>query len=266
LSEENIVFNTSLKPCEIAPHRLVRVRLTRKTEGGHFVTQPLTVTEENYKYTTFPIDHFVKHLPTQKGRQDMMTPAMKNAFNMLLRLHERAMFHNVEKWSNLPKSCLPVTWFDRTRNKSVANPTGDGGCSICTWEYGKIPLDMPDPDVKVPTTPTTKSKSKKRVRSSLANTDDEGVFGECVQPPTKKKRSRKGELEVTDPTILLVNTSKDNQLPTPPSGRKSCPAGYLLSSDSDSSAEVWQEASSDSEDDVDSCDDPHYSPGSVSFS
>jgi hypothetical protein len=161
LSHENIRLNTILKPSLLFPSRLVKVRLQRKVEDGLYYATPHEVTLENWKETTLPLDYF---LPDSQPRE--MTPKMHAAWEMYLILTERATVHGHEHWSKLPRSCLPVTWFDRTTTKSVPNDTYDGGCAICTWS-----LDRPipaNPDVKPETkksSSATKAKKRRRSRS-----------------------------------------------------------------------------------------------------
>jgi len=133
LTTDNIVLNTVLNRCPDAPHRLAKFKLVRDVEDGMFHKEPLEVTADNIFQTTVPFDHFMdKDLGDPDG--SVLNEAMKAAWELLLTLQERTHKHGVDNWSKLSRSCLPVTWFDRTSKKSVANDTYDGGCNICTYK------------------------------------------------------------------------------------------------------------------------------------
>ena len=128
LSYENIVNNTTLNVCRNFPNRLKKVRLVKKHEDGIWYAEPFVVTRENYLETTLPLNHF-----QHKDYEKEMTPAMEAAFEMYLILMERAKLHGLDHWSKLQKQCLPVSWFDRVKDKTGGNDSYDGGCSKCTW-------------------------------------------------------------------------------------------------------------------------------------
>jgi len=241
LSHENLVFNTCLNQSEIVPHRLVKVKLVRKTVDGHFHVEPLIVTHENYLHTTFPIHHFIQHLSKPRTREEIMTPAMNNAFSMMLRLHERAMFHKVHHWSRLQKSCLPATWFDRIKKKPVENTTGDGGCDICTWEFGKVPSELPTHEVKVKPTPDSKKRSWSSSSETGEQADDAKSLGQRAKRSAQNNGPRKGEAEVTAKSeTKSTYVSTDIQPHTPVSRRKSPSTKKVKSEEMDSSAGEWQ--------------------------
>jgi phage baseplate assembly protein W len=107
-----------------------------------------------------------------------MTQSMHAAWEMYLILMERATVHGYCHWSKLERSCLPVTWYDRTPVKSVPNDTYDGGCATCTWSK----------DREIPGTPEIK-RDPQEVLST---------------PKSKKRRRSKGHAELWD----LVDTPK----------------------------------------------------------
>ena len=131
LSWNNIVYNTTLNSCSHAPHRLVKIKLVRDGQQGLFRPEQVRVNHRNIWDTTFDLRHF---MPSRvPGAKKPWTRAMNAAWQMHLRLSDRAMLHNVSHWSKLPKRCLPISWFDRTKEKVVANDTYDGGCEVCTY-------------------------------------------------------------------------------------------------------------------------------------
>jgi hypothetical protein len=173
-----------------------------------------------------------------------MTPAMNNAFSMMLRLHERAMFHKVHHWSKLQKSCLPATWFDRTKKKPVENNTGDGGCDICTWEFGKVPSELPAHEVKVKPTPDSKKRSWSSSSETGEQADDAKSLGRRSKRSAQNNGLRKSETEVTAKSeIIFTYVSTDIQPQTPVSRRKSPSAKKVKSEEMDSPAGEWQNSS-----------------------
>jgi hypothetical protein len=159
MSYENIQLNTTLKRSGLFNNRLVRVRLERRVEDGLYYAIPHEVTVENWKETTLPIDHFLRDSQPME-----MTQSMRAAWEMYLILMERATVHGYCHWSKLERSCLPVTWYDRTATKSIPNDTYDGGCATCTWNMDR---EIPGtPEIKPePCEVLSTAKSKKRRRS-----------------------------------------------------------------------------------------------------
>ncbi|KAG9777748.1 hypothetical protein ABEF93_006582 [Exophiala dermatitidis] len=131
LTSENLTYNTVLDVCELFPDRLVKVKLAQDTPNGQLRAEKYKVTAENWKHTTLAKDYFLKAVAL-RGYQAMDDTRLA-AWEMLLLLQERADKHGLVHWSKLPKTCLPVSWFDRTRNKTLPNDTFDGGCNVCTW-------------------------------------------------------------------------------------------------------------------------------------
>ena len=182
LSYENITFNTTLKRSLIFSNRLVKVRLERKVEDGLYYAIPLEVTIENWRETTLPLGHFLPDGPPMD-----MTPEMHAAWEMYLILTERAAVHGYEHWSKLDRSCLPVSWYDRTRTKSVPNDTYDGGCDICTWSLDREILSSPDIKLE-PDEPSLTTKARKRRRSgSRAELWD---LGDTPKAPKRRYTTR----------------------------------------------------------------------------
>jgi hypothetical protein len=159
LSYENIQLNTTLKRSHMFSNRLVKVRLERRVEDGLYYAIPREVTIENWRDTTLPLDHFL-----QDSQALEMTPSMHAAWGVYLLLMERAAVHGHGHWSKLDRSCLPVTWYDRTPVKSVPNDTYDGGCAACTWSLDRV---LPaSPDIKLePGESSSTTKANKRRRS-----------------------------------------------------------------------------------------------------
>ncbi len=169
LTYENIVHNTTLNRCNAMPDRLVKVRLERRHDDGLYYAVPLEVTSTNRLETTLPLDHFL-----HGGEAGEMTQSMSKAWEMYLILTERAEVHGLDHWSKLPRMCLPVSWYDRTRVKSVPNDTYDGGCAICTWSVERAKKDLardnqqatdPHPSIKFEPN-LTPVKSNKPLNSS----------------------------------------------------------------------------------------------------
>lgn len=187
LSHENVRLNTTLKPSLLFHNRLAKVRLQRKVEDGLYYAAPLEVTLGNWKETTLPLDHFL-----QDSQPREMTPKMHAAWEMYLILMERAAVHGHEHWSKLQRSCLPITWFDRTTTKSVPNDTYDGGCVTCTWS-----LDRPipaNPDVKLEAEKSSSATEAKKRRRSESCTEIWDL-GDTPKAPKRRhatRLSRKG--------------------------------------------------------------------------
>ena len=158
LSSENVKLNTILQRSLIFPNRLVKVRLERKVEDGLYYAVPREVTIGNWLESTLPLDHFL--LDSQPHD---MTKEMHAAFEMYLILMERAAIHGYDHWTKLGRSCLPVTWFDRTRTKSEPNETYDEGCEKCTWSLKR--KDLAGPDIKFEEDVLLTTKAGKRRRS-----------------------------------------------------------------------------------------------------
>jgi hypothetical protein len=121
-----------------------------------------------------------------------MTPKMHAAWEMYLILMERAAVHGHEHWSKLQRSCLPVTWFDRTTTKSVPNDAYDGGCVTCTWS-----LDRPvlaNPEVKLETEKSSSATKGKKRRRSESRTEmwDLGDTPKAPKRRYVKRLSQKG--------------------------------------------------------------------------
>lgn len=134
-------MNTFLNPCEIAPHRLTKVKLVRHRDGGHFHMEKLKVTLNNLYETTYPIDHFRRHLsgPDHK-RTEVMSEAMLKAWDLSCDLSYRAILHELDHWSQLPRSCLPTSWYDRVKKPS--QKLEEEVCTVCSHlpalEYPKV--------------------------------------------------------------------------------------------------------------------------------
>jgi hypothetical protein len=145
LSYEKLWMNTVLSRSLEYPDRLVRLKFVRKGGDGAYTAFPVDVTGENYLNTTFPIDHFClqEFDPCIVSELECdLQPAMSTLFD----LQNKAELHRLTHWKNLPKICLPESWFDRTRDGAPAKVTYDGGCDICSWEPGQgAPSPTPRP-------------------------------------------------------------------------------------------------------------------------
>ena len=181
LSYENVVLNTTLNRSSIAPHRLVKVSLERKSAESLYYAKPFTVTPENILETTFPLKHFLID-----GQPCVMHSEMWAAWEMSLILMERALLHGKSHWSKLERACLPITWFDRTKTKTSPNETFDGGCADCTWTEER--KSVPSPHDR---TVLRDKKSIKRGRT-VTNT---GVADLENQTPIKKRYSTRSLLK-----------------------------------------------------------------------
>lgn len=143
LSFEKVWMNTVLSRSVEFPDRLVRVKFVRKgvDATGQYEARPVEVTKQNYIQTTFPLDHFClrKFDPcvVSQLEYDLMP-----ALSILFDLQKKAELHELGHWRDLPKECLPESWFDRTRDGAPEKPNYDGGCNICTWRPG---VDAPSP-------------------------------------------------------------------------------------------------------------------------
>lgn len=190
LSYENIMYNTTLNRCESMPNRLIKVRLERRHEDGLFYAIPFKVTEDNWRETTLPLDHFLANEHTMK-----MTTGMLAAFEMYLILMERARSHGHWHWSKLERNCLPITWYDRTKTKSLPNDTYDGGCTTCTWSLEKT--ISPGPLIKIETgvTPSPAKSGQKRRRGSSTGLWD---LGDTPKRPKSRQVTRLALLEESD--------------------------------------------------------------------
>jgi len=136
LSHHNIAHNTVLNRYDGSHDLLVRVRFERKHDDGIYRAVPFDVTEDNVFQTTFPLHYFLRHTLTPSTGM-AMNREMMAAWELLLILQERAQVHGVHHWSRLKKRCLPISWFDRTKNKAEKNDTFDGGCPVCSWCEGR---------------------------------------------------------------------------------------------------------------------------------
>jgi len=166
LSLQNIVLNTVLSVCDIASDRLVKLQLERHREKGLYHVKPATVTLQNIFNTTFPTDYFILPMGGNiKKNEPRMSPGMMAAWEMSLILSERAEIHGKSHWSKLDKRCLPVTWFDRTKDKATKNNTYDGGCPGCTWVLGRDQVSSNGSPI-VKKSPKPAKPTKKRVLSS----------------------------------------------------------------------------------------------------
>src|SRR2546423_324380 len=172
----------NIRHFDILPTRLGKVRLVRKVEDGLYYAIPREVTIDNWQDTTLPLDHF---LPD--GWPMNMTPEMHAAWQMSLTLMERAAVHGYEHWSKLDRSCLPVSWYDRTRTKSVPNDTYDGGCATCTWTLcRKLPST---PDIKLePDEPSSTTNAKKRFHSEVRREMQD--LGDTPKPVERRYTTR----------------------------------------------------------------------------
>ena len=129
LSHENVMYNTILHRCDAAPNRLTKIKLERQSEESLYYVSPLAVTSSNVMQTTLPLSHFML-----ENSHHNMNPAMLAAWEVSLILQGRAEAHGLHHWSKLPQKCLPISWYDRTRNKTCPNQTYDGGCAeICSF-------------------------------------------------------------------------------------------------------------------------------------
>lgn len=139
LSYQNIMLNTILNVCQGRQDRLNKVRLIKRTidSCGRYYVEPCEVNEMNLSETTFPIDHFVLKSTLSTNKLHLMDDAMLAAWELSMILQERARLHGLSHWAKLADTCRPVSWFDRTVKKRVANDTFDGGCSVCTWIPGR---------------------------------------------------------------------------------------------------------------------------------
>ncbi len=139
LSHQNIMLNTILNVCAARQDRLTKVRLTRRSRdgAGKYYKEPFDVNETNLYESTFPIDHFVLKSELATEELHSMDRSMLAAWELTILLQERARIHGVNNWKKLSDVCLPVSWFDRTKNKRVENETFDRGCPVCTWVPGR---------------------------------------------------------------------------------------------------------------------------------
>jgi len=148
LSFHNLQFNTVLDISDLRPDRLTKVKFVRRIENGLLRPEKCTVTGSNWTAMTFPLNHFLEGMGNSP--YEPMSSAMSEAWELLLILQERARHHRVTHWSKLPKTCLPMTWFDRTKQKPRINDTFDGGCGQCSWLLGRPPpLDTPEKSIRV---------------------------------------------------------------------------------------------------------------------
>jgi hypothetical protein len=182
LAYENIQLNTTLKRSEIFSNRLVKVRLERRVEDGLYYATPHMATIQNWRDTTLPLDHF---LPDSQPMD--MTCSMHAAWEMYLALMERAAVHGYVHWSKLDRSCLPVTWYDRTTVKSVPNDTYDGGCATCTWSLGRAIPASADGEHEKDEASSTKKTNKRRRSESRAELWD---VGETPKAPKRRHATR----------------------------------------------------------------------------
>ena len=197
----NLMSNSLLHPCEIAPDRLQRVRFFRGQDDAnndddgqkHFHVEPLEVTLENLEETTLPGDYFKKGFSkAQEAKLGLMTTGMIDAFTCLLILQERAELHRIDDWRRLPPSCLPESWFDRTTSTKSArkvNEAYDGGCEICTWNPERKILPPKDTLEEVPLA-GTKRKRTRRSTGRAAKQD-------AVVTPAERVRKGKQTREST---------------------------------------------------------------------
>ena len=143
LSYEKLWMNTVLSRSVEFPDRLVRVKFVRKgvDASGQYTAKPVEVTVDNYLQMTFPLDYFCLRdfdpCVVSQLEYDLL-PAMSILFD----LQKKAELHELGHWRDLPKGCLPESWFDRTREGAPEKPNYDGGCYICTWRPG---IDAPSP-------------------------------------------------------------------------------------------------------------------------
>lgn len=203
MSYESVQFNTTLKRSEMFSGRLVKVRLERRVDDGLYYASPHQVTIENWRETTLPLDHFLTDSQYME-----MTPSMHAAWEMYLMLMERAAVHGSGHWSKLDRSCLPVTWYDRTTVKSVPNDTYDGGCTTCTWSMERaIPGS---PDVKLESeeaSPTTRATKRRRSASraelwDLGDTPKAPKRRNAAKLSSKRQRSESGETNYGDSSVI----------------------------------------------------------------
>lgn len=143
LSFEKLWMNTVLSRSVEFPDRLVRVKFVRKgvDATGQYAARPVEVTKDNYLETTFPLDHFCLRefdpCVVSQLEYDLLP-----ALSILFDLQKKADLHELGHWRDLPKECLPESWFDRTREGAPEKPNYDGGCETCTWRPG---VDAPSP-------------------------------------------------------------------------------------------------------------------------
>ncbi|KAK5553150.1 hypothetical protein LTR46_008863 [Exophiala xenobiotica] len=138
LTSYNVACNTVLDVVTLWPqtaqekHRLRKAKLVRNNHG-RLSMEPIVVTTDNWMQTTYALDHFTRGLGAGVAGYVPLNEARLAAWELLLVLQERADTHGVQHWSELTKTCLPTSWFERTADKAVPNDTYDGGCQICTW-------------------------------------------------------------------------------------------------------------------------------------
>ena len=138
LTSYNVACNTVLDVVTLWPqtyqemHRLRKAKLVRDN-NGRLSMEPIVVTTDNWMQTTYALDHFTSGLGAGQAEYVALNEARLAAWELLLVLQERAGIHGVQHWSELTKTCLPTSWFERTADKAVPNDTYDGGCQICTW-------------------------------------------------------------------------------------------------------------------------------------
>lgn len=143
---------------------------------------------------------------------------MDAAWEMSLLLNERARMHGKQHWSKLGRQCLPITWFDRLKKekKTNANPTYDGGCSICSWTEGRdegFTFNQEQEDYLF--TP------RKRIRASSDSNSDEPLF-------KKRKRTKFAERYLDRETgsedeVIIPNGSPQNLDKSSPSSSLAFP-------------------------------------------
>ncbi|EXJ93122.1 hypothetical protein A1O3_01679 [Capronia epimyces CBS 606.96] len=157
LTSHHLTYNTVLDVSELFPTRLVKVKLVQRVDYSPLHVEKYEVSVTNWQHTTLPLDHFIRGAGPRVNNG--MDNAKLTAWELLLVLQERARNHDLQHWSKLPNSCLPVTWFERTRNKQEPNDTFDGGCDLCTWS-SDYAAATPEVDSAKQKTNTTQTKRR----------------------------------------------------------------------------------------------------------
>lgn len=172
LTYNNIKLNTILQICQDHPDRLNKVSLVKRAQDGcgKYYAEPRVFDDTNILDNTFPMDYFVLRSEISTILHSMDS-SMIAAWELSLVLSERASIHGVSHWSKLPKACRPVSWFDRTNEKSRANETFDEGCEVCTWDPARDRRDHKDyilAELRTHSSsvPATETSRKRKTRSA----------------------------------------------------------------------------------------------------
>jgi hypothetical protein len=273
LAYENVQLNTTLKRSEIFGNRLVKVRLERRVKDGLYYAIPHMVNIQNWQETTVPLDHF---LPDSQPME--MTHSMHAAWEMYLALMERAAVHGYGHWSKLDRSCLPVTWYDRTTVKSVPNDTYDGGCATCTWSLGRAIPASADGELEQDEVSSTRKTNKRRRSENRAELWD---IGDTPKAPkrrhatklsSKRQDSRVGggscDSSPSSESVTFVETYRrdpeEYEYYTVPPNQKVREDGSIDFSDGSEEGFVSNEEASDEESESDAKDEAEEDEGTPS--